>query len=169
MQLREQHLYYHDKLLPVSRILPHPNYYTAQSGADIALLELEDPVNISSHVQLVTLPPASETFPVGTQCWVTGWGNLENGGKHRGQREGVGELGPEAPGSGCPAGTGSPRAGSGRGSLASPGGGEEVEEAGCAQHLCASVSPCTKGHSHSRCFVDMTRGKRAPCSEEPHY
>ncbi|XP_037013180.2 tryptase beta-2-like isoform X1 [Artibeus jamaicensis] len=78
VQLREQHLYYQDRLLAVSRIIPHPNYYTVENGADIALLELEDPVSISSHVQLVTLPPASETFPPGTSCWVTGWGNLGN-------------------------------------------------------------------------------------------
>ncbi|XP_074178888.1 tryptase beta-2 [Rhinolophus sinicus] len=79
VQLREQHLYYHDKLLPVSRIIPHPNYYTAQTGADIALLELEDPVNISRHVHTIALPPASETFPSGTPCWVTGWGDVSQG------------------------------------------------------------------------------------------
>ncbi|XP_054445158.1 LOW QUALITY PROTEIN: tryptase-like [Pteronotus mesoamericanus] len=78
VQLREQHLYYQDKLLTVNRILPHPNYYTVQNGADIALLELEEPVSLSSHVQLVALPSASETFPPGTSCWVTGWGDLNN-------------------------------------------------------------------------------------------
>ncbi|XP_036890513.1 tryptase beta-2-like [Sturnira hondurensis] len=78
VQLREQHLYYQDRLLAVSRVIPHPNYYTVQNGADIALLELEEPVSISSHVQVVTLPLASETFPPGTSCWVTGWGNLGN-------------------------------------------------------------------------------------------
>ncbi|XP_048188514.1 tryptase beta-2-like [Perognathus longimembris pacificus] len=82
VQLREQHLYYRDRLLPISRIVPHPDYYTAQFGADIALLELEEPVNISHHVRPLALPPASETFPVGTPCWVTGWGNVDNGGSH---------------------------------------------------------------------------------------
>ncbi|KAM4813261.1 tryptase alpha/beta-1-like [Urocitellus parryii] len=79
VQLREQHLYYRDQLLPISRIIPHPNYYTAQDGADIALLELEDPVNISSHVHPISLPPALETFPSGTPCWVTGWGDVHDG------------------------------------------------------------------------------------------
>uniref|UniRef100_A0A8C3YT61 Peptidase S1 domain-containing protein n=1 Tax=Catagonus wagneri TaxID=51154 RepID=A0A8C3YT61_9CETA len=73
VQLREQHLYYEDRLL---RVIAHPNYYTVVNGADIALLELEEPVNISSHVQLVTLPPASETFPKGTPCWCWGPGHL---------------------------------------------------------------------------------------------
>ncbi|EHB14099.1 Tryptase [Heterocephalus glaber] len=79
VQLREQHLYYQDHLLPISRIITHPDYYEAQNGADIALLELEDPVNISSHIHPISLPPASETFPSGTLCWVTGWGNVGNG------------------------------------------------------------------------------------------
>lgn len=79
VQLGEQHLYYQDWLLLVSRIIVHPNYYDEVNGADIALLELEDPVNLSSHVQPVTLPPASETFPKGTRCWVTGWGDVHSG------------------------------------------------------------------------------------------
>ncbi|XP_069342447.1 tryptase alpha/beta-1-like [Eulemur rufifrons] len=79
VQLHEQHLYYRDRLLPVSRIIPHPNYYTAQDGADIALLELEVPVNISNQVHTVTLPQALETFPPGSRCWVTGWGDVEYG------------------------------------------------------------------------------------------
>lgn len=84
VQLREQYLYYEDKLQSINRVIPHPNYYTAQNGADIALLELQDPVSISSHVQLITLPPASETFPPGTTCWVTGWGDVKNEGEHQG-------------------------------------------------------------------------------------
>uniref|UniRef100_G3U8Z0 Peptidase S1 domain-containing protein n=1 Tax=Loxodonta africana TaxID=9785 RepID=G3U8Z0_LOXAF len=79
VQLGEQHLYYHDQLLPLNRATMHPNFYSAQEGADIALLELKDPVNISSHLQLVALPPASETFPSGTPCWVTGWSDVDNG------------------------------------------------------------------------------------------
>nr|XP_054098376.1 tryptase beta-2 [Callithrix jacchus] len=79
VQLREQHLYYKDRLLPVSRLIVHPQFYIVQTGADIALLELEEPVNVSSHVRTVTLPPASETFPAGTPCWVTGWGDVNSG------------------------------------------------------------------------------------------
>ncbi|KAL6065677.1 hypothetical protein STEG23_028038 [Scotinomys teguina] len=78
VQLREQHLYYKDQLLPVNRIIVHPNYYSAESGADIALLELKDPVNVSTHVHPISLPPAAETFPSGTSCWVTGWGDIDD-------------------------------------------------------------------------------------------
>lgn len=84
MQLREQYLYYGDQLLSVNRIVVHPHYYTAEGGADIALLELEVPVNVSTHIHPVSLPPASETFPSGTSCWVTGWGDIDNDGMWQG-------------------------------------------------------------------------------------
>nr|XP_021590665.2 tryptase beta-2-like [Ictidomys tridecemlineatus] len=79
VQLRQQHLYYRDQLLPISRIIPHPNYYNVEDGADIALLKLKDPVKISGHFRPITLPPASEKFPSGTPCWVTGWGDVQYG------------------------------------------------------------------------------------------
>uniref|UniRef100_G1QBS0 Peptidase S1 domain-containing protein n=1 Tax=Myotis lucifugus TaxID=59463 RepID=G1QBS0_MYOLU len=72
VQLREQHLYYRDKLLPINRVIVHPNYFSFVNGADIALLELEDPVSTKHTAQLVALPPR-ETFPPGSPCWVTGW------------------------------------------------------------------------------------------------
>ncbi|XP_058142689.1 tryptase alpha/beta-1-like [Dasypus novemcinctus] len=76
VQLREQHLYYGDRLLPVGRVLPHPGYYSAQEGADIALLGLRSPVNLSGRVQPLRLPPAAQAFPAGTPCWLTGWGDV---------------------------------------------------------------------------------------------
>nr|XP_058142705.1 tryptase-2-like [Dasypus novemcinctus] len=78
VQLREQHLYYGDRLLPVGRVLPHPGYYSAQEGADIALLGLRAPVNLSGRVQPLRLPPAAQAFPAGTPCWVTGWGDVSD-------------------------------------------------------------------------------------------
>nr|P50343.1 RecName: Full=Tryptase beta-2; Short=Tryptase-2; AltName: Full=Mast cell protease 6; Short=rMCP-6; Flags: Precursor [Rattus norvegicus]BAA07486.1 mast cell tryptase precursor [Rattus norvegicus]prf//2116331A tryptase [Rattus norvegicus] len=78
VQLREQYLYYADQLLTVNRTVVHPHYYTVEDGADIALLELEIPVNVSTHIHPISLPPASETFPSGTSCWVTGWGDIDS-------------------------------------------------------------------------------------------
>ncbi|XP_075384207.1 tryptase beta-2-like [Tenrec ecaudatus] len=78
VQLGEQDSYCEDHLLPVSRIVVHPNFFTPELGANIALLELQDPVNMSSDVQVVALPPSSETFPPGTPCWVTGWDDVES-------------------------------------------------------------------------------------------
>ncbi|XP_052051216.1 tryptase-like [Apodemus sylvaticus] len=74
--LGNKYLYDNETLLTVSKIIPHPDFYTFQNGADIALLKLTNPVNISSNVSLVSLPPASTTFPSGTWCWATGWGDI---------------------------------------------------------------------------------------------
>ena len=80
VQLQKKYLYYHDNLLTVSKIITHPDFYMVETGANIALLKLTNPVNISSNIHPVSLPPASTTFPSVTLCWVTGWGRIgENG------------------------------------------------------------------------------------------
>ncbi|XP_043831991.1 tryptase-2-like [Dromiciops gliroides] len=79
VQLREQHLYYKDKLLPLTKIIVHSKYTFINRGWDIALLKLKNPVELSSHIELIRLPNATETFPLDSECWVTGWGDLNNG------------------------------------------------------------------------------------------
>ncbi|XP_052051215.1 tryptase-like [Apodemus sylvaticus] len=76
VQLQKKYLYKDDNLLTVSQIITHPDFYMAETGADIALLKLTNPVNISSNIHPVSLPPAFMTFPSGTLCWVTGWGDI---------------------------------------------------------------------------------------------
>lgn len=51
------------------------------SSGDIALVQLATPVALSSQVQPVCLPEASADFYPGMQCWVTGWGYTQEGGK----------------------------------------------------------------------------------------
>ena len=80
VKVQNKHLYKDDKLLTVSKIIPHPNFYTPQKGADIALLKLTKPVKISRKVRPVSLPPASMKFPSGMWCWVTGWGDIREDG-----------------------------------------------------------------------------------------
>ncbi|XP_006107312.2 mastin-like [Myotis lucifugus] len=66
----------------VARIIRHPKYSLGQGpegGADVALLKLEAPVQPSNLVGLISLPPASSSFPPGTRCWVTGWGHIASG------------------------------------------------------------------------------------------
>uniref|UniRef100_G1QFP2 Peptidase S1 domain-containing protein n=2 Tax=Myotis lucifugus TaxID=59463 RepID=G1QFP2_MYOLU len=68
----------HNDSVKVARIIQHPKYSLEQGpecGADVALLELEAPVQPSNLVRWIRLPPASSAFLPGTRCWVTGWGN----------------------------------------------------------------------------------------------
>nr|XP_020862450.1 tryptase-2-like isoform X2 [Phascolarctos cinereus] len=75
VQLRQQHLYYEDALRPLSKIVVHSSFTSETRGADIALLKLKEPVQISSQVQPIQLPATSQNFS-NTECWVTGWGDI---------------------------------------------------------------------------------------------
>ncbi|XP_053119744.1 serine protease 33-like [Hemicordylus capensis] len=62
----------------VSKIVVHPYYAGDGLSADIALVQLEEPVNSSRTILPVCLPSTVEPdpFPVGMTCSVTGWGRL---------------------------------------------------------------------------------------------
>ncbi|XP_077636636.1 transmembrane protease serine 5 [Crocuta crocuta] len=59
----------------VERIIPHPLYSTQNHDYDIALLQLQTPLNFSDTVGAVCLPAEKQHFPRGSQCWVSGWGH----------------------------------------------------------------------------------------------
>ena len=80
VRVQLQKKYLSKDLLTVKLIITHPNFYIFQNGADIALLELTHPVNISSSIRPVSLPPASMNFPSDPWCWVTGWGRIGQNG-----------------------------------------------------------------------------------------
>ncbi|XP_056392708.1 serine protease 27-like [Hyla sarda] len=63
----------------VKRIIIHPDFTEVGSSGDIALIELEKPVNFTSSILPVCLPSASVKLPEGTLCWATGWGNIKDG------------------------------------------------------------------------------------------
>ncbi|KAM5222732.1 suppressor of tumorigenicity 14 protein [Hipposideros larvatus] len=64
----------------LKRIISHPNFNDFTYDYDIALLELEEPVEYSSTVRPICLPDTSHSFPPGKAIWVTGWGHTYEGG-----------------------------------------------------------------------------------------
>ncbi|XP_012332408.2 suppressor of tumorigenicity 14 protein [Aotus nancymaae] len=64
----------------LKRIISHPSFNDFTFDYDIALLELEQPVEYSSAVRPICLPDASHVFPAGKAIWVTGWGHTQYGG-----------------------------------------------------------------------------------------
>uniref|UniRef100_A0A452V758 Peptidase S1 domain-containing protein n=1 Tax=Ursus maritimus TaxID=29073 RepID=A0A452V758_URSMA len=79
VQVGQLRLYDHDQLHRVAEIIRHPKFnasLSAEGGADIALLRLEDPLTLSEDVNLVSLPAASLRVPWRKMCWVTGWGDI---------------------------------------------------------------------------------------------
>ncbi|XP_074854461.1 serine protease 33-like [Carettochelys insculpta] len=64
---------------PVRHIFIHPNYSSPRSSADIALVQLEEPVRYTDDIRPVCLPGPADTFPDNHTCWVTGWGTTAMG------------------------------------------------------------------------------------------
>lgn len=67
----------------VSLIISHPDYGNGNSNDnDIALLHLSQPVNFTNYIQPVCLAAEGSTFNSDTM-WVTGWGDVNSGGKNQ--------------------------------------------------------------------------------------
>ncbi|XP_060548725.1 serine protease 27-like [Pantherophis guttatus] len=64
-------------LVNVKQIIMHSNYTSLINGNDIALIELESPVNFTQRIQPACLPGSSIVFPPRLGCWVAGWGNIK--------------------------------------------------------------------------------------------
>ncbi|XP_056392709.1 serine protease 33-like [Hyla sarda] len=63
----------------IKGIIIHPDFTEEGSSGDIALVELENPVDFTSSILPVCLPSASVNLPAGTLCWATGWGAFKDG------------------------------------------------------------------------------------------
>ncbi|XP_043856743.1 putative serine protease 45 [Dromiciops gliroides] len=72
------------QIIPVLDILLHPKYKirTLITG-DIALIRLSFPVTLTKYIQPICLPPSLFDLKIGTQCWVTGWGEVKE--KYKGR------------------------------------------------------------------------------------
>ena len=62
----------------VRRVIVHRQYDAATFENDIALLELESPVQFDTHIVPICMPKDEEDF-TGRMATVTGWGRLKYG------------------------------------------------------------------------------------------
>ncbi|XP_020662943.3 serine protease 53 [Pogona vitticeps] len=60
----------------VTRIIPHENYTHFEKGYDIALVRLAKPVSYNRDISPICLPQSDHRFAFGTQCWLSGWGDI---------------------------------------------------------------------------------------------
>ncbi|CAN8176008.1 unnamed protein product [Coccothraustes coccothraustes] len=58
----------------IERLLVHKEYSPADQSNDIALLELNEPVQCSSYIQLACVPNATVNVAQLESCYVAGWG-----------------------------------------------------------------------------------------------
>ncbi|XP_078508711.1 serine protease 27-like [Lissotriton helveticus] len=69
----------HAVISKVKTIRQHPNYdFQSRSPGDLALVELQTPVNFTDYIMPVCLPDSPVHFPTGMVCWVTGWGYISS-------------------------------------------------------------------------------------------
>lgn len=66
----------------VKRVIVHRQYDAATFENDIALLELESPVNYDQHIVPICMPDDEDDF-TGRMAVVTGWGRLKYGKRAR--------------------------------------------------------------------------------------
>ncbi|XP_044157423.1 transmembrane protease serine 6 isoform X2 [Bufo gargarizans] len=59
----------------VTQLILHPYHDPDTHDYDLALVQLDHPVPLTSaHVQPICLPASTHHFPTGSTCWLTGWG-----------------------------------------------------------------------------------------------
>ena len=58
----------------------HEKYNEQTMDYDIAVLQLNKAVNYSDAISPICLPHSARSFPAGTRCFVTGWGNIRESG-----------------------------------------------------------------------------------------
>lgn len=68
----------------ISQVLIPQGYSEPHSGLDLALVQLSSPITWSDYAQPICLPASSIQFPSGMMCTVTGWGNINEGGRNSG-------------------------------------------------------------------------------------
>ncbi|KAM9385814.1 transmembrane protease serine 9 [Pholidichthys leucotaenia] len=67
-------------ILPIQRVIIHPAFNDTNMDHDVALLELAVPAPMSYTIQSACLPSPVHRFPKNTECYITGWGSMREGG-----------------------------------------------------------------------------------------
>lgn len=69
------------KSYKLRQIIKHKGYSRSHLRNDIAVLQLETPIDASLHVNVVCLPKAGTRVVPGKNCYLTGWGRTIGGGQ----------------------------------------------------------------------------------------
>lgn len=72
--------------MSVYKLIVHKDYDRFhRQGSDIVLMQLESPVEYSSHILPACVPDKNIKLPKEKACWASGWGNLREDGEYTGQ------------------------------------------------------------------------------------
>ena len=70
-----------EQVYGIKELLLHPQYEHNGFNYDLALLRLNSTANLNNRVQTACLAGGNLTVPVGTECFITGWGLLKEYGE----------------------------------------------------------------------------------------
>lgn len=69
-----------EREIPVKRLHIHPEFRKLHtSNNDIAIVELQQPIEFNQMVQPICLPSAGAMYREGAQCAISGWGSIQTG------------------------------------------------------------------------------------------
>ncbi|XP_038163876.1 transmembrane protease serine 9 [Cyprinodon tularosa] len=67
-------------VIPIQRVIIHPAFNKNNMDHDVALLELIEPAPASYTIQPACLPSPVHHFLEDSECYITGWGSIREGG-----------------------------------------------------------------------------------------
>uniref|UniRef100_A0A3Q4BVJ4 Peptidase S1 domain-containing protein n=1 Tax=Mola mola TaxID=94237 RepID=A0A3Q4BVJ4_MOLML len=68
-------------VIPIQRVIIHPDFNSTNMDHDVALLELAVPAPMSYTIQSICLPSPVHQFLETADCYITGWGSMREGGE----------------------------------------------------------------------------------------
>ena len=71
----------HEQRFTFAEMILHPKYNPTNHDFDLALIRLNKKTSNSDRVKAACLPDHNTTFPIGTKCYITGWGLLSEYGR----------------------------------------------------------------------------------------
>uniref|UniRef100_A0A3Q3XHX3 Uncharacterized protein n=1 Tax=Mola mola TaxID=94237 RepID=A0A3Q3XHX3_MOLML len=66
-------------VIPIQRVIIHPDFNSTNMDHDVALLELAVPAPMSYTIQSICLPSPVHQFLETADCYITGWGSMREG------------------------------------------------------------------------------------------
>lgn len=58
----------------IKTLVEHPQYQRRTQMNDVALMEMNQPINCTDYIQLACLPEGDVDVPSLTHCYISGWG-----------------------------------------------------------------------------------------------
>uniref|UniRef100_A0A3Q3XNB7 Peptidase S1 domain-containing protein n=1 Tax=Mola mola TaxID=94237 RepID=A0A3Q3XNB7_MOLML len=73
-------IFFSTLVIPIQRVIIHPDFNSTNMDHDVALLELAVPAPMSYTIQSICLPSPVHQFLETADCYITGWGSMREGG-----------------------------------------------------------------------------------------